>query len=36
MLIANAVEMLVILFTANYAIYNEDFYHAYVRKKCFP
>ena len=26
MLIANALEMFVVLFTANFAIYNADFY----------
>ncbi|KAK8828129.1 hypothetical protein WA538_002642 [Blastocystis sp. DL] len=29
MLIANALEMFVVLFTANFAIYNADFYHAF-------
>ena len=30
MLIANALEMFVVLFTANFAIYNADFYHAFA------
>ena len=36
MLIANAVEMFVVLFTANFAIYNEEFYHAFGLERRFP
>ena len=36
MMMMNALEMFVILFTANFAIYNEDFYHAYALGRRFP